>query len=246
MNSLESVYRHTNQKVCTVESVAANLDNYCYQFVTRSIVNVRERLLAMPAGSWLFWDLDYTLWVDDVYMEERTCHSVYGYLGYRLVENEVIGIINELKRKGVYVLGLTRRVSNLHIETSKDLLRLGVTFSQSLLPDALILKNDNKYPALHKLGVIYTSDFKKGEVVIELLNRAKMRSIELELPPEIGLIDDLMENLIDVRTELKEAIGMHIPFLEINYIGVDKETLRAPKEMSDETKKEIAEKCLLQ
>ena len=63
MNSLEAACRYNSQinSVAALDNKRASFDNYCYQFVTHSIVSVRERLLALPEGSWLFWDLDETL-----------------------------------------------------------------------------------------------------------------------------------------------------------------------------------------
>lgn len=220
-----------------------DFNDHCYRIVTHSIVHVRDRLLALPKGSWLFWDLDDTLWVADEYTEERTSSMVHAYYANRLVENETKELIRDLKENGIYVFGLTRRLSSLHESTLTDLIRLGVCFSQSYFPPGLILKDHDRFPAVHKFGVIYASDFMKGEVVEELLNKAKI--LDLELPPEIGLIDDLIENLNDLGAKLRGAKGIDIPFLEIHYTAVGK-TPKPPKEISDETKKAIRENCFIQ
>lgn len=238
MNSLGSFseYEGRTTGIIRVESHINDFDANCYIFSTNSIISLKNRLMAMPKGSWLFCDLDDTLWIQDEVRIENMCHA---YLAYSLIENEIVALFDELKNKGIYVLALTKRVGTheMRIETQKDLLRQGVTFSP-LFNSSMTIKQHHKFPAVYECGVVYVSDFKKGEVVIDLLNEAKASGFAL--PPEIGLIDDLMENLEDVGGELKENSGATIPFLQIHYTGA--ELCRKPaKELTQNEKKELAD-----
>jgi hypothetical protein len=164
-----------------------------YDYVVHSINVVVERLLAMPKGSWVFFDLDDTLLTAD----------------YNLVEEEMRTLISDLKKKDIYVLSLTRRNGNdkNRLWTMNQLGNVGVVFSR-IFPENedksyILLKEHEQGPGVLENGVAFASDFGKESILQELLKLATQ--LNMDLPSEIALIDDLIENISSVKEFLKST-----------------------------------------
>ncbi|MBS0655781.1 MAG: DUF2608 domain-containing protein [Verrucomicrobia bacterium] len=188
-----------------------------------SISMIRERLLSLPRGSWVFIDLDETLWRHTgISVRSIPCgNDQYRCVGssiYKLVEEEMVTLISELKNKGIHVLSITSRgsVSSTRAETFEHLKTLGVEFSR-ILPESVVMLKEHGLDtdAIYEDGVVFVSDFSKGPIILELLKRAG--EFRISIPPEIALIDDLEENINSAKEALEGCLEYHIPFFGIHY-----------------------------
>lgn len=247
-----------------IKTTALNPD--CLHFTTNSIASIKERLLAMPKGSWVFLDLDDTVFVPTVpllrtvnkpllqeHLEalqpqypniRELIWAVYDDCDYTLIEDEIFDLISDLKEKDIHVLGLTKRRTGyatqwqqenqlLHEDlTSQQLRNLGVTFSTPFPEGEMLLQEslprDPNSPltmfsfqyqghAIFKDGIAFTSSFNKGVITQLLLQKAK--ELGMAIPPQIALIDDLLDNLEATRKALESSEEDLIPFLSIHYSG---------------------------
>jgi hypothetical protein len=181
----------------------------CYDYVVVSIKTVTERLLAMPKGSWVFFDLDDTLLTVDS----------------KLVEEEMVTLISDLKMREIHALSLTRRLGHdeSRLITMEQLRNVEVVFSR-IFPEngdksyTILKEEDEQHPGVLENGVAFASDFGKESILQELLKLAT--ELKIDLPPEIALIDDLIENISDIKQSLKNNLEYNIPFLGIHYTAV--------------------------
>lgn len=222
--------------------------------VINSIISIRERLLAMPSGSWVFFDLDDTIWtadlallrmVNNTLLEEHIngleseysnirdlIWELYYCCDYKLVEDEVLVLFEELKKVGIHVLALTKRETGRSIINSLNgeifrqdltliqLKKLGVHFS-SIFPEGEIKLTDEveySYAAV-KDGVVFTSHLDKGFILNKLIFKAKEHDVLL--PPEIAFLDDIGDNVCNVEEALKEDEVHNIPVLAVHYKAAD-------------------------
>ncbi len=139
-----------------------------------SIISIRERLLAMPRGSWVFWDLDDTIWVSDLpllravnnqLLEDYICTiesqytnirdliwELYYCCDYRLVEDEVLTLFSDLKEKGIHLFALTKRETGYSMQNGVE---------------GKLFRHDLTLMKLKKLGVSFSSIFSEGEIVLK-------------------------------------------------------------------------------
>ncbi len=181
-----------------------------------SITKISERLLVMPKGSFVFVDLDETLWFHSGIsirseLSQGGYYSCIGTCIYKLVEEQILTIISDLKKKDIYVLALTKRGSEakVRIETLNNLKKLGVIFSK-IFPEFTKLKETAEDISIYEEGVVFASDFSKDAIMLEILIKAQELKIS---PPEIALIEDLEEIINDTQ----KALENRIPFLGIHY-----------------------------
>lgn len=242
------------------ESLEVDLN--CFHYVTHSIVLVRERLLAMPKGSWIFLDLDDTVFLP-IKSELRTVNKVrltehleslkseypnireliwglFDECENKLVEKEVIALIEELKENGIHVLGLTKRRTGFATSYQRErglshqdltlmqLNGLGVGLS-NIFPEGEVVLHEVRPrdpkvplgifsfefqgPAIFKDGVAFTSHMDKGIIAGILIEIAQ--ELGIPLPPQVALLDDMSDNLDDMR----RALDNKIPFLSVHYQG---------------------------
>lgn len=142
--------------------------------VINSIISIKERLLEMPRRSWVFWDLDDTIWLPDLILL-RTANNellekyilnleskypnireliweLYYHCDYRLVEDDIVELFSDLKNVEINVLGLTKREAghSTLAELKGGLARQDLTLRQ-----------------LNKLGVSFSSTFPGGEILLK-------------------------------------------------------------------------------
>lgn len=143
--------------------------------IINSITSIKEKLLAMPQGSWVLWDLDDTVWISDLpvlrminnpllenyiaslesdYPNIRAIvWELYYRCNYRLIEEEDIKeLFSALKKKNIHVLGLTKRETGHPTinELKMELTRQDLTLRQ-----------------LDKLDLLFSPIFPEGEILLE-------------------------------------------------------------------------------
>ena len=168
-----------------------------------TIHEIKHHCLNLPSDSWIFIDLDDTIWFDGT---------------DKLVEPDMLQFINDIQNKNIHVMGLTARLSTTCDRTSKLLNELDIKFSQIFPETYYNLSKTLHDDAIFSKGVIYTSWSDKGKIVAHILSIAEKYNI---LPKNIGFIDDVYRNLASVYHVLHET---NIKFLGIHY------TAAKPKE----------------
>lgn len=188
------------------------------EYTITDIIDIRDKLISLKAGSWVFFDIDNVIVSDDG----------------AIIQSEILTLIDDLKSSGIYIFGLTRRYAGggnrfinftSRIETLTELQLLRVEFSELFpYPDyhlersVLILMNDNLRPVIFDAGIAFTSDSDKGLALLKLLKRAI--KFNIPLPPEIAFLDDLKYNIDNVQSALQTHPEYHINFIGIHYIHV--------------------------
>lgn len=223
--------------------------------IINSIISIKESLLEMPKGSWTLWDLDDTIWISNVtLLRDVNSHLLREFIAkmepeksnirelvdesyfkcdYELVEDEFIALFEDLKARGIHVLGLTKRYTgyasfrgNRNDLLSEDMTlnqlnRLGISFS-SILPEneILLAQGMGRSAAILKNGVIFCSGFDKGVVLKELMNKAN--ELQISLPLQIAFFDNLLENVCEVEERFQKDSQEGISVFAVHYKGADK------------------------
>lgn len=139
-----------------------------------SIISIRERLLAMPRGSWVFWDLDDTVWVSDLpllravnnelledYIQtlepeypniKDLIWELYYCCDYKLVEDEILTLFSDLKERGIQLFALTKRETGHSMQNGVE---------------GRLLRHDLTLKQLNKLDISFSSIFPVGEIVLK-------------------------------------------------------------------------------
>lgn len=135
-----------------------------------------------------------------------------------LIEQQVVDIINNLKKKGAYVLALTHMesgsfgvVESIPKWRYKRLKQNGITFSanfRNMIFENFPMYEDSK-PLLYK-GILFANKQDKGSVLEAFLKRTGLK------PSRILFFDDLIENLQSVSKVCKKR---RISCLLFNYRG---------------------------
>lgn len=190
--------------------------------VVNSIISIRERLLGMPRGSWVVWDLDDTIWIPDIALLNMANNEIlkeyilsleveypnireliwelYYHCEYNLIEEEVRGLFSDLKEREIHVLGATKR------ET-------GYAFMGGLRNS--IARQDLTLRRLEKLGVLFSRIFPENEILLMHGNGTKPAIIKDGVAFCSGLDKGpIIKILLDIAKELGIPIPPEIAFLD--------------------------------
>ncbi|MCY4329039.1 MAG: DUF2608 domain-containing protein [Endozoicomonadaceae bacterium] len=114
--------------------------------------------------------------------------QVYFYQPFKLTDNRLPAVINQLKEKGAVVLGFTSRGQPLKQVTGRQLKQTGIAFTRRF--DGKTIMPDNS-PVYIDNGVIFAGQHcKKGDTLARLLTTNKLNK-----PETILLIDDRKSHL---------------------------------------------------
>lgn len=145
--------------------------------VTTSIASIKERLLSMPKGSWVIWDLDDTVWTPELailrminndllkkYISvmqpaypniRELIWELYYYCDYRLIEKEILELFLILKKQGIHVIALTKR-------------EIGFSPLDYITGD--ISRQDLTLCRLNQLGMVFSQLFPDDLILIDSNN----------------------------------------------------------------------------
>jgi phosphoglycolate phosphatase-like HAD superfamily hydrolase len=150
---------------------------------------------------------------------------------FRLVEEEAIPFLAELRERKIHHMGLTFRDMSLARRTSRELHRLGVSLAGGAPFPERVLAEANQ-AVLFLQGVLYTSGVGKADALFALLDRDGHR------PKRIVLIDDKIHHLRDVEDA---CAARKIPFVGLRYGYLDEKVRMFPAEIADAQWKAFAQ-----
>lgn len=203
-----------------------------------SLEIIEEHLNNLDENALVVFDVDYTLIVpNDLILgpsghthllksikkiqalpekEELLLSKVFLQYQVSLVDEKILTILNKLKQKGVKVIALTAMntgefgtISNMEQWRVEQLASLGIFLEwSSLKEDTCELKGfqGKKTPPVFKQGVLASAHYPKGKVLCAFLKQKQLN------PSKIFFIDDRMEYIDSVESELDKASIEHISF----------------------------------
>jgi len=187
------------------------------------------------AGTLVVFDIDNTLiepvqmlgsdqWfyalVDDIRREQvgeaaavdramAIWNAVQSDTAVRAVEAATPLLILRLQRRGIPILALTARTSQIAADTSRQLRSVGIDFERMAVAGDLELGATSKLVG----GVLYVGEHNsKGEVLVALMRLAKLS------PKRVVFVDDKRKNVDSVSAALTSA---KLPFVAYRYGAAD-------------------------
>jgi len=145
--------------------------------------------------------LSFQVALDDILYIFFTIHNVINMLP---VANSP-QIVENLQKKGAYVMGLTSRSIPIMKRTIQQLAQLGIDFSKSTVYDKSLDLVDAYVGKLYK-AVIFTGSNNKGKMLFLLFDKIGYK------PKKIIFVDDKLKNVQDVEREAKKH--------GIEYVGI--------------------------
>lgn len=141
------------------------------------------------------------------------------YLSLKLIESISASLIKNLHNKNIHVFGLTAQYSNIENMTfyGNAINNLGVDFTASIKDfdinnfshEGTIYTQDAKF---HK-GIIFTNANTKGHVLFSFLKQTNIT------PRKIIFLDDLSENIEDVKYTIEKINEHSISIKKIDFYG---------------------------
>ena len=200
--------------------------------------NIRDVLKYCSFDSWLVLDLDNTVYecIKELGSDQWfTCFMEYAakitidkaeafnlviaiydavqyYVTHKVVEPNIINIINAFQAIGIPVLGLTARSNRISVITQHQLKSLGIDFSRcwDSLPFTLGQVN-NQTPIFHD-GIIFCDGLDKGMCLDLFFKRTRL------MPKAVVMADDKEKHLLAVKRVIDTAGGR---FVGIRYGHLD-------------------------
>lgn len=132
--------------------------------------------------------------------------------GIKLVEKEVVNVIQQLQKNNIPVIALTARSGSIIKTTINQLKNLAIDFSKGSIAHHVVSFEKFSIPALFQQGIIFCGDNNKGETLKKFLKQTNLK------PKKIIFIDDKRKCLSQVESTLKNSsikfIGLRYGFLD--------------------------------
>ena len=131
--------------------------------------------------------------------------------GVKLVEKEIVELIQAFQKKGMLIIALTARSEPIKLTTVDQLNKLEIDFSKNEFNGREITFK-HKIPASFYKGILFCGDNNKGTILQDFLKQTNYK------PSSIVFVDDKEFYLSCVEHALKET---RIPFIGLRYSYLD-------------------------
>lgn len=200
-SNFEDVLQKIDQKVCVI----FDLDN--------TLMMADQQLGCVAWGEHVISQLEGKgiLRKKAEIIENILWKAIQPHIKVRVVDKKIPGIIDDLKKQKMMILGLTARSPDEAACTINQLSSIGISFEKQFEEETFFLENET----LYKDGILFGTSFnKKSEVLFAFLNKHALT------PCSILFVDDKLSHLKDME---KACQSREIVYTGIRFGGADQQ-----------------------